>query len=141
MDTLYYLFGTLIFIAVVLFIEGAYLTWNSSKGPEASRIARRLRIMSAGAHAGDSDVSILYKYRRFLGLLDKFKIAEPAASEVRLALEELGRNAIEIAEDAERCMAREGEPVLGRCPRLCSIHRPDRYHVRPMSKMRWSHSK
>lgn len=59
MDTLYYLFGTLIFIAVVLFIEGAYLTWNSSKGPEANRIARRLRIMSAGAHAGGGDVSIV----------------------------------------------------------------------------------
>lgn len=44
---------------------------------------------------GDSDPSILYRYRRFLGLLDKFRIAEPAASEVRLALEELGRNAIE----------------------------------------------
>jgi CheY-like chemotaxis protein/anti-sigma regulatory factor (Ser/Thr protein kinase) len=45
--------------------------------------------------AGESDESILYKYRRFLGLLDKFKIPEPAASEVRLSLEELGRNAIE----------------------------------------------
>ena len=32
MDYLYYLFATLIFIAVVLLIEGAYLTWNSSKG-------------------------------------------------------------------------------------------------------------
>lgn len=44
---------------------------------------------------GESDPSMLYRYRRFLGLLDKFRIAEPAASEVRLALEELGRNAIE----------------------------------------------
>lgn len=44
---------------------------------------------------GESDPSILYKYRRFLGLLERFKIPEPAASEVRLALEELGRNAIE----------------------------------------------
>lgn len=59
MDTLYYLFGTLIFIAVVLFIEGAYLTWNSSKGPEANRIARRLRILSAGAHGEGGDVSIV----------------------------------------------------------------------------------
>lgn len=59
MDTFYYLFGTLIFIAVVLFIEGAYLTWNSSKGPEASRIARRLRIMSAGTHGEGGDVSIV----------------------------------------------------------------------------------
>ncbi|MBA3699519.1 MAG: response regulator [Planctomycetes bacterium] len=52
--------------------------------------------------AGESDPSILYKYRRFLGLLDKFKIAEPAASEVRLALEELGRNAIEWGNHNDR---------------------------------------
>lgn len=44
---------------------------------------------------GQSDASVLYKYRKFLGLLDKFKLPEPHASEVRLALEELGRNAIE----------------------------------------------
>jgi CheY-like chemotaxis protein/anti-sigma regulatory factor (Ser/Thr protein kinase) len=52
--------------------------------------------------AGESDESILYKYRRFLGLLDKFKIPEPAASEVRLSLEELGRNAIEWGNHNER---------------------------------------
>jgi CheY-like chemotaxis protein/anti-sigma regulatory factor (Ser/Thr protein kinase) len=45
--------------------------------------------------AGESDPAVLYKYRRFLGLLERFRIGEPAASEVRLALEELGRNAIE----------------------------------------------
>jgi CheY-like chemotaxis protein len=44
---------------------------------------------------GQSDASVLYKYRKFLGLLDKFRLPEPHASEVRLALEELGRNAIE----------------------------------------------
>lgn len=59
MDYLYYLFATLIFIAVVLFIEGAYLTWNSSKGPEAERVARRLRTMSAGAHGGEQNISII----------------------------------------------------------------------------------
>ncbi|HEX3134277.1 MAG TPA: response regulator [Planctomycetota bacterium] len=52
--------------------------------------------------AGESDPAILYKYRRFFGLLDKFKIAEPAASEVRLALEELGRNAIEWGNHNDR---------------------------------------
>lgn len=59
MDALYYIFGTLIFIAVVLFIEGVYLTWNSSKGPEAARVARRLRVMSAGAHGGEQNISIV----------------------------------------------------------------------------------
>jgi tight adherence protein B len=42
----------LLFIAVVLMIEGVYLLWESYKGPEASRIERRLRVMSAGAHGG-----------------------------------------------------------------------------------------
>lgn len=59
MDYLYYLFATLIFLAVVLLIEGAYLVWNSSKGPEAERIARRLRTMSAGSHGGEQNISII----------------------------------------------------------------------------------
>ncbi|MBK4733821.1 type II secretion system F family protein [Noviherbaspirillum pedocola] len=59
MDNLYYLFAILLFIAIVLFIEGAYSAWNSSKGPEASRIERRLRAMSAGAHGNDAEVSIV----------------------------------------------------------------------------------
>ncbi|MHC5067051.1 MAG: response regulator [Planctomycetota bacterium] len=45
--------------------------------------------------SGNSDYSVLYRYRRFLGLLDTFRLPEPVASEVRLTLEELGRNAIE----------------------------------------------
>lgn len=59
MDDLYYLFAILLFIAVVLFIEGAYIGWNSSKGPEAARIERRLRAMSAGAHGDDGQISIV----------------------------------------------------------------------------------
>ena len=45
--------------------------------------------------SGATDGSVLFKYRKFIGLLEKFSMPEPAASEVRLALEELGRNAIE----------------------------------------------
>lgn len=59
MDYLFYIFATLIFIAVVLLVEGIYLNWNSTKGPEASRVARRLKMMSAGAHVGDQDGSIV----------------------------------------------------------------------------------
>lgn len=57
MDYLYYLFATLIFVAVILLIEGVYLTWNSSKGPEAERIARRLRVLSAGGN--EQNISII----------------------------------------------------------------------------------
>lgn len=60
MDYFYYLFVILAFIAVVLFLEGAYLAWNAYKGPEAKRIERRLRAMSAGAHE-DGELSIVKK--------------------------------------------------------------------------------
>lgn len=59
MDSLYFLFATLIFVAVVLLIEGSYLAWNSTKGPEAERLTRRVRVMSA-AHSGQA-VSITKK--------------------------------------------------------------------------------
>ena len=45
--------------------------------------------------SGGSDYSVLYRYRKFLGLLDVFKVDEDVANELRLALEELGRNGIE----------------------------------------------
>ncbi len=45
--------------------------------------------------SGKTDPSVLYKYRKFLNLLETFQVPEPAAGEIRLALEELGRNAIE----------------------------------------------
>ena len=60
MDNLYYLFVVLGFLAVVLFLEGAYLAWNAYRGPEAKRIERRLRAMSAG---GDGKGSALLKQR------------------------------------------------------------------------------
>ena len=61
MDYLYYLFVILGFLAVVLFLEGVYLTWDSYRGPEAKRIEKRLRAMSAGA--GGEHASQLMKQR------------------------------------------------------------------------------
>lgn len=60
MDTLYYVLIILGFVALVLFVEGAYLYWNSYRGPEAKRIERRLQAMSAGTH-GSSEVSLIKK--------------------------------------------------------------------------------
>lgn len=61
MDYLYYLFAVLGFLAVVLFLEGAYLTWNAYKGPEKMRIAKRLQAISAGT--GTSQATSLAKQR------------------------------------------------------------------------------
>lgn len=51
MDYLYFLFILLAFIAIVLFLEGAYFLWSAHKGPEAVRIEKRLQAISAGSRA------------------------------------------------------------------------------------------
>lgn len=48
MDYAYYLLISMIFIAIVLLLEGLYLFWNTYKGPEAVRIEKRLQAISAG---------------------------------------------------------------------------------------------
>jgi tight adherence protein B len=55
---LFYAFVVLAFVAAVLLLEGLYLTWNAYKGPDAKRIERRLRAMSAGG-GGGAEASIL----------------------------------------------------------------------------------
>ena len=45
MDTSYLLFGTLLFVAVVLALEGLYQLWNSRLSSEARRLAARLRYL------------------------------------------------------------------------------------------------
>jgi tight adherence protein B len=57
---LYNILILLVFLAVVLVIEGIYSLWTSYKGPEASKIERRMRVMSAGAHGG-AETSLLKK--------------------------------------------------------------------------------
>lgn len=51
MGIAYFLFLALCFLAVVMLLEGLYLTWNAHLGPEARRIEQRLRaIYAAGNH-------------------------------------------------------------------------------------------
>lgn len=50
MDILYFVFVGLGFLAIVMFLEGVYLTWNAYLGPEARRIERRLQAISAGGN-------------------------------------------------------------------------------------------
>lgn len=54
MDYLYYLFIGFGFLAVVLLLEGSYLTWRSRQGPEAKRLKKRLQEISAGWNDGPS---------------------------------------------------------------------------------------
>ena len=44
---------------------------------------------------GPSDYGVLYRYRKFLSLMKMFELEENVANDVLLAIEEIGRNAIE----------------------------------------------
>ena len=57
-DSLFLFFAVAVFIAVVLGIEGVFMWWNTTRGPEARRMVRRLRAASAGGH-GSEQLSIL----------------------------------------------------------------------------------
>lgn len=56
MDFFYYLFIMSGFVAVVLALEGGYAIWNNLSGPEARRLAQRLRAMSAGDHGAKPEI-------------------------------------------------------------------------------------
>jgi tight adherence protein B len=66
MDIIFPAFAVLLFAAVILLVEGAWLWWSASHGGGARRIARRLRLMSArgDGERGGQRMSIL-KQRRY----------------------------------------------------------------------------
>jgi len=61
MSPIFYAFGILLFVAVVLCVEGIYTWWNSYHGPAAKRIEARLRSLSAGGQVSQEQLSILKK--------------------------------------------------------------------------------
>lgn len=77
MDTTFAILILLIFVAVVFLLEGAFLTWNSYKGPEASRIERRLQAMSAGAHHGEAMQLMKERLLSDSKMIQRFLLAFP----------------------------------------------------------------
>lgn len=91
MDYLYYATGILVFVAVVLLIEGMYLTWNSAKGPEAERVARRLRMMSAGGQvSGESQSMIKQRLLSETPLFQRLLLQMPRVGQIDRLLEQSG---------------------------------------------------
>jgi tight adherence protein B len=89
--SLFYGFVVLAFVAVVLLLEGAYLTWSAYKGPEAKRIERRLRAMAAGG--GGAEASILKQ--RMLSespALQRMLLGLPRIQELDRILQQSGSN-------------------------------------------------
>jgi tight adherence protein B len=59
MDTSFIGFAVLLFLAIVLLIEGIYLYWNGQHGPLVKRMEERIRAMSAGERTSNESFSIL----------------------------------------------------------------------------------
>ncbi|TXL66057.1 type II secretion system F family protein [Zeimonas arvi] len=78
------------FVAVVLLIEGAYLLWNDTKGPEVERLEKRLRSLSAGQHG--TEVGSLLKQRHLSDTpwVDRLLLAFPRVSSLDRLLVQAG---------------------------------------------------
>lgn len=89
MDSLYHLFLIISFLAVVLFLEGVYLTWNTHKGPEAKRIQERLQSLSAGWKNADT---VLLKQRLLSNSppLERFLLRFPSIHSIDRLLQQSG---------------------------------------------------
>jgi tight adherence protein B len=59
MDGILTAFAVLLFAAVILMLEGAWLWWSGAHGGAARRIAKRLRLMAATGQGGIERVDIL----------------------------------------------------------------------------------
>ena len=76
MDYLYYLSGILVFVAVVMAIEGGFVAWNHSHGPEAARLARRLHAITQpdeGPRTSMIKQRMLSKSARLQALLERLR--------------------------------------------------------------------
>lgn len=58
MDLGFLLFALAMFVTVVLLLEGGYVLWDSTRGPEVQRLQRRLRMLRAG-EGGSEEVSLM----------------------------------------------------------------------------------
>lgn len=61
MDVFFLLFLAFCFLAVVMLLEGLFLSWNAHRGPEARRIEHRLQALSAGGNGRIADLPIVKK--------------------------------------------------------------------------------
>lgn len=91
MDGLFYAFAVLMFAAVILAVEGAWLWWSDRHGSGAQKISKRLQLMAAGGSVSAERVSIL-KQRRYASgdWLDEVLHAIPVAGQIDQLLVQAG---------------------------------------------------
>ena len=71
--------STLVFVAVMLLLEGLYLMWKAYKGPEAKKINQRLRALSAAADESAQAILLRQRMMSDLPFLDRLLYSLPRA--------------------------------------------------------------
>ena len=61
-----------IFVAVILLLEGVYLTWRTYKGPEVKQIEKRLRALAAAHDDGTQTALLRQRMMSELPFLERF---------------------------------------------------------------------
>ena len=90
MDTSYVLFAVLMFVAVVLSIEGAYQIWASKSSAEAKRVASRLRGLEGAADETPLSIERQAVRRRWNWLDDSVVAGLPQGPELLRYVETSG---------------------------------------------------
>jgi len=90
MDTPMLLTLVVAFVAVVAALEGAWMLWNDTRGPQARRLRQRVRAISAGGH-GQAQAALL---KRRLGQdgswLERLALALPHSASLDRWIEQAG---------------------------------------------------
>ncbi|RDU98610.1 type II secretion system F family protein [Trinickia dinghuensis] len=91
MDSIFYAFIVLMFVAVVLAFEAIYIWWNSRHGAAAKRIDSRIRALSAGGNVNKERLSILKdNMLKEATLFEKLMMQLPRAKSLDLLLQQSG---------------------------------------------------
>jgi tight adherence protein B len=78
------------FVAAALIVEALYALWNARHGPEASRIARRLRLMASEDRGAEATSVLKVRHWENASPMDRFLMQLPGAPRVERLLLQAG---------------------------------------------------
>jgi tight adherence protein B len=76
------LLSVLVFVAVVLLLEGVYLMWRAYRGPAATRVAQRLQALSAAADGSAQSALLRQRMMSELPPLERLLLRLPRAHQL-----------------------------------------------------------
>src|SRR5688572_1738217 len=76
------LLSVLVFIAVILLLEGLYLMWKTYKGPQARKIEQRLKTLSAAADGSAQSHLLRERMMSELPPFQRFLLSLPRAHQL-----------------------------------------------------------